>query len=254
LSEIPGIIVPLVAAFTDDTSTLSEVRVARMVRFHMDRGARGFMVNADAGDPFQLAHSERKQLLEWVIRDADGLPVWVNISATTTAGAVDLCQHASRHGAKGAVVCPPPVGRFAAHEAKGMLMAVSRHGNLQAVFADPEGKWEGFESPLSPIAPVDPSWCVLPRPTPDEAMIGPLMATPFAMFGADKAPVVATKLDVLRAAMQAVIAHGGLGRATRYAMTELGCDVGNSRPPAFELVDEGKKILAGMLKVIGAVS
>jgi dihydrodipicolinate synthase/N-acetylneuraminate lyase len=223
-----------------------------MLRFHVDRGAKGFLVNGETGDPFQLAHSERKQLLEWVIRDAGGLPVWANISATTTAGVVDLCQHASRHGAKAAVVCPPPVGRFAAHEAKGMLMAVSRHGNLQTAYADPEGKWEGVDSPLTALPAVDSSWSVLPRPAPDEGMFGGLMSTPFAMFGADKAGAVAAKLDVLRPAMQAVIAHGGLGRATRHAMTELGCDVGNSRPPAFELVDEGKKILNGMLKVVGA--
>lgn len=243
---------PLVAAFTDDTSTLSEVRVARMLRFHIDRGAKGFMVNGETGDPFQLAHSERKQLLEWVIRDAGGLPVWVNISATTTAGVVDLCQHASRHGAKGAVVCPPPVGRYAAHEAKGMLMAVSRHGNLQAMFADPEGKWAGYEATLAALPAADASWAVLSHPAPDEGMLGGLMATPFAMFGADKASAVAAKIEVLRPAMQAVIAHGGLGRATRHAMMELGCDVGNSRPPAFELNDEGKKILGGMLKVVGA--
>ncbi|MCH7944496.1 MAG: hypothetical protein IIC73_00555 [Armatimonadetes bacterium] len=39
---------PLVAAFTDDTSSLSEVRVSRVVRFHIERGAKGFLVNGES--------------------------------------------------------------------------------------------------------------------------------------------------------------------------------------------------------------
>ncbi len=251
MDNFPNIVVPLVAAFTDDTSTLSEVRVSRMVRFHAERGAKGLMVNGETGDTYQLAHSERKQLLEWVIRDSGGLPVWVNISATTTSGVVDLCQHASRHGAKGAVVCPPPMGRFFEHEAKAMLMSINRHGNLHAVFADPEGRWSSFESPIPKAEAVDPSWAVLERPSPDEMTVGANVVTPYAMFGANKVEAIVGKLDVFRPAVQSVINHGGLNRAARAAMAELGCDVGNSRSPVFELGDEGRKILNGILKVLG---
>jgi dihydrodipicolinate synthase/N-acetylneuraminate lyase len=252
LANFPDIIVPIVAALTDDTSTLSEVRVSRMVRFHAERGARGFMVNGETGDPFQLSHSERKQLLEWVIRDSDGVPVWVNISATTTSGVVDLCQHAARHGAKGAVVCPPPVGRYFEHEAKAMLTSINRHGNLQTVFADPEGKWAAYESPVAKAEAVDAAWSVLERPSPDEMKAGSGVVTPFAMFGANKVETIVGKIDVFRPAVQSVIKHGGLSRASRAAMAEMGCDVGNSRSPVFELGDEGKKILSGILKVLGS--
>lgn len=65
---------PLVAAFTDDTSSLSEVRVSRLVRFHIERGAKGFVVNGETGDCFLLSSSERKQLLEWVVRGSKGCP------------------------------------------------------------------------------------------------------------------------------------------------------------------------------------
>ena len=51
---------PLVAAFTDDSASLSEVRVSRAVRFHIDRGASGFLVSGDSGDCFLLSSSERK--------------------------------------------------------------------------------------------------------------------------------------------------------------------------------------------------
>jgi dihydrodipicolinate synthase/N-acetylneuraminate lyase len=210
------------------------------------------MVNGETGDPFQLAHSERKQLLEWVIRDSDGLPVWAHISATTTSGVVDLCQHASRHGAKGAVVCPPPVGRYFEHEAKAMLMAINRHGNLQTLFADPEGKWAAYESPIAKAESVEATWALFESPGPDEMKAGSSVVTPFAMFGANNVETIAKKLEVFRPAVQSVIKHGGLNRAARAAMAEMGCDVGNSRSPVFELSDEGRKILDGILKVLSA--
>jgi dihydrodipicolinate synthase/N-acetylneuraminate lyase len=252
LSEKLSPIVPLVAAFTDDTSTLSEVRVARMVRFHLERGAKGFLVCGETGDAFQIAHSERKQFLEWVLRDSEGLPIWVNITAMTTSGVVDLCQHASRHGAKGAVVCPPPTGRFFAHEAKALLTAINRHGNLQTVFTDPEGKWEGYETPIPRAEPLDGAWTVMERACPDEMKAGVHAVTPFAMFGADRVEAIGERLEVFVPAMKSVLRHGGLNRAARAALGELGCDVGPARSPQFELGDEGKKILLGMLRALGA--
>ena len=247
----PKIVVPLVAAFTDDTSTLSEVRVSRLVRFHLERGAQGFLVNGETGDTFLLAHSERKQILEWVVREVGGLPVWVNVTASTTSGLVDLCQHASRHGAKGAVVCPPPMGRYFAHEAKAMLTSVNRHGNLTTVFADPDGRWAGYEHPLKLAEAVDPAWAVLERPAPDEMAAVGHVVTPFAMFGADKVPVLTAKAEVFRPAMQALLRHGGVNRAARAALVEMDCDVGTSRSPVFDLSDEGRKILVGITSALG---
>ncbi len=254
MQDLTKIAVPLIAAFTDDTSTMSEVRVSRLVRFHIERGAAGFLVGGECGDVFQLAHSERKQLLEWVVRDAQGLPVWTNATATTTAGAVDLCQHASRHGALGAVVCPPPVGRYFPHEAKVMTNAVQRHGQSGAVFADPAGVWNDFDAScivLPRAGAVDASLAVLPFASPDEMVAGGLVFTPFALFGANKVSVVAAKPEVFVPALKSVIGHGGLNRAARAATIEMGCDLGPARPPVFELSDDGKKILLGMIAALG---
>lgn len=254
MQDLGRIVAPIVPAFTDDTSTLSEVRVSRLVRFHKERGASGFMVGGECSDLFQLAHSERKQLLEWVVRDAQGLPVWVDVTATTSAGAVDLCQHAARHGAKGAIVCPPPIGRYFSHEAKALTSAVNRHGNLASVFADPEGVWADFDpsSIAIPLAdPVDRSVALFDRPSPAEMAIGEYVSTPFAMFGAKCVAKSVEKMDVFRPAMLSVIKHGGLNRAARAAVVGLGCDIGPSRSPVFELSDEGKKILSGLSAALG---
>lgn len=245
-------VVPLLATFTDDTSSLSEVRVARLIRFHIERGARGFVFGGETSETFMLGHNERKLFLEWVIRECQGLPLWVEITAMSTSGVVDLCQHASRHGAKGAILCPPPCGRIFPHEAKGLMMAVNRHGNLATEYADPMGKWsEVSEPPLKPVQGVDESMAVMDAPCVDEMMVGGMMVTPFAMFGADKAPGLIAKAQVMRPAMQSLLRHGGCNRAARAAVVEMECEVGPARSPVFELTDEGKKILNGIVGVLG---
>src|SRR6185503_3800156 len=162
-----------------------------------------------------LGHNERKQFLEWVVRESGGLPVWVDVTASTTAGATDLCQHGSRHGARGALLCPPHIGRYFAHEAKAMTTAVNRHGNMVAEFADPEGKWADFgELALKAVRGVEPGMAVLERAAPDECLLGSLVVSPFAMFGADKAAGLVAKIEVFRPAMQSLLRHGGMNRAS----------------------------------------
>ena len=255
----PSVIVPLIAAFTDDTSTLSEVRVARVVRFHKEHGAGGFLLNGATGDYSMLSSSERKQLVEWVVRDANGLPVWVNATALTTTSAIDLCQHAARHGARGAVVCVPPVGKFYDHEIEGYLRAIQRYGNIQTVFADSEGVWNdvpiGAGTSLVSAEGVAQSefsdWAQFERACPDEMVVSDGVVTPMALFGADQLEHMSHNMPAFRPAMRSLMGHGGLSRGARWALDMSGVDVGNSRSPVFELSDDGKKILAGMSNVLG---
>jgi dihydrodipicolinate synthase/N-acetylneuraminate lyase len=245
--------VPLISVFTDDTSSLSEVRVSRLLRFHIEHGAKGFVFGGLTSETFMLGHNERKQFLEWAIRESQGLPIWVDVTAMTTSGVLDLCQHASRHGARGALLSPPPFGRFYAHEVKALMTAMNRHGNLATEFVDPEGKWEGFgELPLKAAKSVDVAMAVFDRPSVDEMQVGGLVASPFAMFGADKAPALIEKADVFRPAMQALVRHGGVNRAARAALVARDCELGPARSPVFELSDEGRKILNGIVAAVGS--
>jgi dihydrodipicolinate synthase/N-acetylneuraminate lyase len=223
-----------------------------MLRFHIERGAKGFVVGGETGELFMLGHNERKQFLEWVIRECQGLPVWVEISAMTTSGVLDLCQHASRHGARGAVLSPPPFGRYFAHEIKALMTAINRHGNLTTEFADPEGKWAEFgELPLKAVKKVDEGMAVLGNACVDEMTVGGLVVSPFAMFGAGFAPALIAKADVFRPALQSLVRHGGLNRSARAAMVEMDCEIGPARSPVFELSDEGRKILNGIVGALG---
>ena len=63
--ELAGRFVPLVTPFTDDGSTLSEVRLARLVRFYLDRSVEGLALATETGEFGTLSQDERKQLLEW---------------------------------------------------------------------------------------------------------------------------------------------------------------------------------------------
>jgi len=256
--EVPkSVLVPLIAAFTDDTSMLSEIRVARIVKFHKEHGAGGFLVNGETGDFFTLGLSERKELLEWVIRDAKGLPVWVNVTASTTSAAIDLCQHASRHGARGAVVSAPPIGQFYPHEIAAFVRSVQRHGNLSTVFADPDGKWTGaIENPsLEPAKGLAQSefadWAQFERARPDEMIVSDGVVTPMALFGVDRLEAMSHNLPAYRPAFRSLIGHGGMSRGPRAALVQLGIDIGSSRSPVYELTDDGKKILIGMMTALG---
>ncbi|HXH60459.1 MAG TPA: dihydrodipicolinate synthase family protein [Fimbriimonadaceae bacterium] len=243
--------VPLIAAFTDDSSTLSEVRIARVVRHHVELEAQGFLVNGDTGDFFLLSLSERKQMVEWVMRESHGRPVWVNVTAMTTSAAVDLAQHAARHGARGVVVCPPQAGRYFDSEAKSLLASVQRHGNITAVFADPERKWEAFHDSL-PLERVSaPDHAVLASPAPDEMVVENAIVTPLTMFGASRVKTILSRPDVLVPAMGLLVKRGGLSRAARAALEKMGLDVGTSRGPMFELADDGREVLNGIARLLG---
>lgn len=211
------------------------------------------MVNAATADCYLLPSSERKQVLEWVVRDSQGLPVWLHATTMTTATTVDLCQHAARHGARGVIVTPPPYGGMFANEVRSLLSSVARHGNVQAYYADPDGLWPSMQenSAVPPLPSIDSDIAVGTSASPDECTVEDGIVTPFAMFGADQIDRVISNPDMFKAAMASLLRHGGFGRTARAALVAMGVDAGPARGPILELSDDGKKILLGMLAALG---
>src|SRR5690348_16428840 len=96
--NLAGTFVPLVTPFTDDGATLSEVRIARLVRHFAGQGVAGFVVCTDTGEFTTLSFAERKSMLETTLRESQGaLPVLTNVSTLSTSASLDLTQHAARH-------------------------------------------------------------------------------------------------------------------------------------------------------------
>src|SRR5438477_12684261 len=109
---LAGLFAPLATPFTDGGETVSEVRLARLVRHLLAQGIAGLACCTETGEFITVNTSERKQVLEIVIREAHGTPVLAHCTRLGTSQTLDLCQHAARHGAKAAVVMPPYFGRY----------------------------------------------------------------------------------------------------------------------------------------------
>ncbi len=140
--ELAGRFVPLVTPFTDDGSTLSEVRLARLVRFYLDRSVEGLALATETGEFGTLSQDERKQLLEWVCRAShNALPVVANVSTLSTSASLDLAQHAARHGARAAVLIPPFFGAFSQSELLAHVQMVGAHAFLPIIVVDPQSRF-----------------------------------------------------------------------------------------------------------------
>jgi dihydrodipicolinate synthase/N-acetylneuraminate lyase len=128
----------LVTPFTDDGGSLSEVRLARVVRHVVSRGTSGLVVCSDTGEFATLSPGERKAVLEIVLRESQAsLPVIAHVSSLGTATCIDLAQHAARHGARAAVMMPPYYGQWTPAEVEGHIRSVATYANLPLIVVDP---------------------------------------------------------------------------------------------------------------------
>ncbi len=245
------LIVPLASPYTDDTSSVSEIRFARLVRFHRDRGAAGFVVTSDAGEWWALAHSERKTLVEWAVREAHGLPVFVHVTASTTSAMIDLCQHAERHGARGAVFSMPPYGPFSPDEVRSAARGLRRHGNLAAGFLGTERIDEGGEAGLGlavrSLDAVGFGAVALSRgATSEEGEFGGEVVSPLGVFGAQAARALVVGWGTAQIKVKALFAHGRSVRVAKAFCEEQGLDIGPPRGPVHSLDPRGRELLAAV--------
>ncbi|HEY3782701.1 MAG TPA: dihydrodipicolinate synthase family protein [Fimbriimonadaceae bacterium] len=137
MQTLEGLFAPLVTPFTDDGSTVSEIRFARQIRYLLEQPVDGFAIGTECGEFTSVSSSERKQLLEWGLRMTTGRPIMVNVSSMNTTMSLDLAQHASRHGARAVILMPPYYGTFTAEEIIGFIRNVSHYSNMTTVVVDP---------------------------------------------------------------------------------------------------------------------
>lgn len=243
-------VIPLLTPFTDDTAQVSEVRLARLIRWHHERGAGGFVVGTEAGEVHALSHAERKQVLEWVMRDCNGKPVFVQVTANTTANAIDICQHASRHGAKAALFAPPHLG-LGEEEVRSLLTALKRHGDLPlAIFETPfasEFAYDGCKS-LADLGLG--ALCFHREAMLDECVLGSCILSPLNIFGATNAQKFEANWPQFKLRLHALFRHGRAHRVGKEVMEQMGIELGPPRPPIHRIDGTGREIIKSLLAEI----
>src|SRR5689334_12427820 len=100
-THLRGSFAPLVTPFTDEGSSISEIRIARLIRALREKGVEGFALATETGEFSSLTLAERKNLVEIAMRETQqSMPLIVHVTASATSSVLDLAQHAERHGAK----------------------------------------------------------------------------------------------------------------------------------------------------------
>lgn len=250
MSERPPLLVPLVTPFTDDTVSISEIRLAKLVRYHRDQGAKGFVVGSEIGEHLSLSHSERKDLLELVIREARGLAVVVNVTAFTTSNMLDLSQHAERHGAVAAVFRAPLSFNLTDEETKALATTMRRHSAIpvalidtpeRVALADAESDKRLHAAAL--VHAKEHEWSVshLPLTCEFSCLFG--VCSPLGVLGAQRAYRLFDRWNQAHAVAEGIWKLAGPIRFGRAVSALLDFETGHARPPVHELNVQGKAIM-----------
>jgi 4-hydroxy-tetrahydrodipicolinate synthase len=98
----------LITPFTAGGSAVDVPALKRLVNWQIERGIHGLIPLGSTGEFLSLTPSERTEVIETVVREADGrVPVLIGTGAEWTRDAVALAREAERLGASGVMVIPP---------------------------------------------------------------------------------------------------------------------------------------------------
>lgn len=110
MSQLPRGILPIVITPFTSAYELDETGLRRVVRFCIEKGARGLVGPANASEFSTLSDDERKRWIEIVTHEAGGQ---VPVIASTTSGhfipAIDLSRFAQQVGASCVMSMPPHI-------------------------------------------------------------------------------------------------------------------------------------------------
>ena len=106
--EITGIYVALITPFKNNTAEVDFDALHEHINRLVDGGVHGLVPGGSTGEFTALSLDERKQLLEAVIKSANGrVGVMAGIGDLSTSKTVKLAKHAAESGASSLMVVPP---------------------------------------------------------------------------------------------------------------------------------------------------
>lgn len=248
--DLSGLFVPLPTPFTDDASTVSEVRLSRLVRRYLDSEIGGFVLNTETGEFGSLSQSERKSILEIALRESQGrIPILTNVSSLSTARSLELAQHAKRHGARAVVMMPPFYGDFTPEELKKHYQTVAQYGGAAIVGIDPLNLLREVRVQIAQEFPVRfarslaeagcPSLAVRGHASSDEFALGVMMATPLAaLVPAEPITSALRAQDERMDRVRETLKRYGPARVCKRWLQRGGLDLGPVRSPLLDLPDD----------------
>ncbi len=102
-----GSLTALVTPFLPDGS-VNEKAFRALIDWQISEGTTGLVPVGTTGESPTLSHDEHKQVVEICVEAAAGrVPVMAGAGSNNTAEAVELCRHAEKAGADGALVVTP---------------------------------------------------------------------------------------------------------------------------------------------------
>tara|TARA_Y100000588_G_scaffold116723_2_gene127783 strand:- start:3316 stop:4206 length:891 start_codon:yes stop_codon:yes gene_type:complete len=100
----------LATPFHEDES-IDTASVAKIVDKALSSGCEGMVCLGVTGEAARLTDRERYRVAEAVIQNANGLPVTVGATASSTAAAIQNSKEAEELGAAAVMVSPPAMGK-----------------------------------------------------------------------------------------------------------------------------------------------
>ncbi|MBS1705617.1 MAG: dihydrodipicolinate synthase family protein [Armatimonadetes bacterium] len=258
MQTLAGTFVPLLMPFTDDAGSLSEIRLARLMRWAVEGGASGIVVNSEVAEFTTTTSEERKSALEFVIRESrSALPVMAHVTSLNTGSSLDLAQHASRHGARAAIIQPPYYGTYTDRELVQHFKMVAQYAQLPILVADPqklmsEHVWtEVLAIPsvrrLESLASVWPQeFCTQESASASEFVIDHAVCSPVAGIYPNIEEHVHDPL--LRPWVEALKSYGS-HRSLKLVWQLRGKEMGAIRAPLLPVEDHGQAILRKLYKL-----
>lgn len=251
---LQGIFTPLPTPLTDDGTSISEIRLARLYQKLKPNGYAGWVVNAEVGEFNAFSYSDRKTMTEFVLRMSPGMPVIVNVTSLSTLSSLDLAQHAERHGAIAVTLAPPYWGPFFDEEIHLHYSTVAKYANLPLIVVDPRKMIsDTMKDVLSKMPEVHlaapNNWNVEEfgqgaKERPEDFLLGDLCVTPLALLH----PIehILGKDPSIKPLLHFMAMHG-TAKVVKAAFQTYGLDLGPLRAPALPLtgstLTELKRIL-----------
>ena len=122
MNKFQGIFTALLTPF-DKNNKVNEKELEKLVKFNLEKGAKGFYVCGSTAEAFMLSKEERKQILEVVKSAAPEATILAHVGSIDEAVATELASHAEKVGVDAISSVAPFYFKFSFEEIKNYIIA-----------------------------------------------------------------------------------------------------------------------------------